>query len=372
MKASRAPGPVSYAQAHANKARPLVGKTNVDSKTKNKNSNPSHQEGGKLTKFMDLDDIPDLTDDWGGDAKIISGNPHRSVVMTGPASPRRQQQQANKTNANNAPLVSYHIQSVQYDFHDHRKKDFEEEDDEEEEERDRKQQKSSVNRRVERSPRFDNDDDDDDYGMDSHHTRVGSLKQAPQSADACHSSSYKGSNNGGTQMYRTTAHGHATAPAQATRKNNYDDHQQQDDSDGDDSNHYPSSRIKKSNPASPRAAPRQRRSNADDSDEESEGDEIPHYSSPSKKTAVRIHNTNNANNNNNNNKKNAIKAAPPNVAQPKQSMIGEVKVKESSSSVAKQHHQIPPPLPCDIKEKKPMTEEEKLYFTKEPRSVEFK
>lgn len=76
MKASRAPGPVSYMQRHVSRANGEGGKKTKDSESSRppaKKGSVADSGGGVLKKFKDLDNIPDFS--WGdADAFTFSGD----------------------------------------------------------------------------------------------------------------------------------------------------------------------------------------------------------------------------------------------------------------------------------------------------------
>lgn len=76
MKASRAPGPVSYMQRHVSRANGEGGKKTKDSESNRppaKKGPVAESGGGVLKKFKDLDNIPDFS--WGdADAFTFSGD----------------------------------------------------------------------------------------------------------------------------------------------------------------------------------------------------------------------------------------------------------------------------------------------------------
>eukprot|EP01033_Poteriospumella_lacustris_P001653 gene1653-1205_t len=76
MKASRAPGPVSYMQRHVSRANGEGGKKTKDSESGRppaKKGSVAESGGGVLKKFKDLDNIPDFS--WGdADAFTFSGD----------------------------------------------------------------------------------------------------------------------------------------------------------------------------------------------------------------------------------------------------------------------------------------------------------
>ncbi len=282
MKASRAPGPLSYPQ-RAPPARPLVGKTNVDCKRIQKKG-ITNGDGGRLTKYIDFEEIPDLDNGWGKinvDAESkINGNAPPSVLI----SPRKIDS-------------AYHIKTVHHNYHNYEVTE--------------NLDKISLN----------------DVESDGYHS---GRSRMPLSADQ----QFMGQNNLNVTKCGRTAHGHATAPAESTRLIATSVDTNCKYSDRHDTSKIPYDASLNDN--------------NENSDDDESFDYVPQYQSPPKKITSKL--------------SNLVK-------------IGTDSLPMESSHKSCAADKLPPPLPYDLSNpvgNKELTEEEKLYYSKQPRQVEFK
>ncbi len=281
MKASRAPGPLSYPQ-RAPPARPLVGKTNVDCKRMEKKG-ISNGDGGRLIKYIDFEEIPDLEYGWGKINVDVESKVNDSNAQPVLISPRKID-------------PPYHIKTVHHNYHNHEVTE--------------KLDKISLN-----------GDESDGY--------FGGRSRLPLSADQ----QFMGQNLNVTKCGRT-AHGHATAPAESTRIVG-----KCVDTNWKYSDRHDTSKIR---------CDASSNDNNENSDDDESFDDVPQYQSPPKKITSK--------------RNNAVK-------------IGTDSLPAESSHKSCAADKLPPPLPYDLSNpvcNKELTEEEKLYYTKQPRQVEFK